>query len=329
MSDQRPAPASGRPGDGARRPVLLLVNPVAGGKLGSGPDLADDPELLQPTALAAALRKRGLEVELHELSEDDDAAALAVAADDGGRDVVVAGGDGTVGAVAAALCGRGATLGILPRGSFNNVARGSGVPLELDPALDAIGAGDVARIDAGVAQVGDREERFFEAAGVGLDADGFGAVEAGERRSALTMVTRAWRALRRRRSPMRITLDGRTYRTGAPAVTISNGPYHGFGFALAPEADPQDGLFDVAIFTGMSRLDVLLHFVRVARHRPVREPRMIRRRAAEVRVEGQRRQHPVHVDGRSVGRTPAAFRVDPGALRLFRPASVGDRQPGG
>lgn len=313
-----------------RRPILLLVNPVAGGKLGSGPDLADDPRLLEPEALAAALRARGLDVELHELSEGDDAAALATAADERGRDVVVAGGDGTVGAVAAALCGRDATLGILARGSFNNVARGSGVPLELDPALDAIAAGHVAAIDAGVAQVGHREERFFEAAGVGLDAEGFGAVEAGERTDARAMVARAWRALRRRRAPMRITLDGRHYRTGAPAVTISNGPYHGFGFALTPEADPQDGLLDVAIFAGMTRLDVLLHFARVARHRPAREPRVIRHRATEVRVEGQRREHPVHVDGRSVGSTPATFRVDPGALRLFRPAaSVGDRQARG
>jgi diacylglycerol kinase (ATP) len=118
---------------------------------------------------------------------------------------------------------------------------------------------------------------------------------------------------------MRITLDGQRYRTGSPAVTISNGPYHGFGFALTPDADPRDGLFDVAIFTGMTRLDVLLHFVRVARHREAREPRVIIRRAREVSVEGQRRQHPVHVDGRSVGMSPVTFRIDPGALRLFRP----------
>lgn len=302
-----------------RRPVFLVVNPAAGGKLGSGPDLSDDARELEPEALARALRERGLEVQLHELEEDDDAPALATAAAERGMDVVVAGGDGTVGAVAAALCGSEATLGILARGSFNNVARGSGVPLELDPALDAIGSGASVAIDAGVAVVAGREERFFEAAGVGLDADGFGAVEAGERSSPLAMLLRAWRALRRRRSPMRITLDGQRYRTGSPAVTISNGPYHGFGFALTPDADPRDGLFDVAIFTGMTRLDVLLHFVRVARHREAREPRVIIRRAREVSVEGQRRQHPVHVDGRSVGMSPVTFRIDPGALRLFRP----------
>ncbi len=301
-----------------RRPILLLVNPAAGGKIGSGPDLADDAEALEPERLAAALRQRGLEIELRELGPDDDAAALARAAADERRDVVVAGGDGTVGAVAAALCGVDVTLGILARGSFNNVARGAGVPLELEPALDAIEHGRSASIDAGVAIVDGTEERFFEAAGVGIDAEGFGAAEAGEDNRPLLMLRRTWRALRRRRSPMRITIDGKRYRTGAPAVTISNGPYHGFGFALSPEADPQDGQLDVAIFAGMSRLDVLLHFVRVARHRPAREPRVIRRRAAELTIEGLRRQHPVHVDGRQAGETPATFRVDAGALRIFR-----------
>lgn len=301
-----------------RRPVLLLVNPVAGGKPGSGPDLSEDPDELEPDALASALRERGLEVTLHVLAEDDDAAALARAAAGDGRDIVIAGGDGTVGAVAAVLCGGEATLGILARGSFNNVATGFGVPLELDPAVDVIGRGQAASLDAGIARIGEREERFFEAAGVGLDADGFGAVAAGERAGILSLVRRLWRALRRRRTPMRITLDGKRYRTGAPAVTISNGPYHGFGFALTPDADPQDGLLDVAIFGGMSRLEVVAHFLRVARHRPVREPRVTVHRAAEIAVDGTRAPLPVHVDGRPVGSTPVAFRVDRGALRLFR-----------
>jgi diacylglycerol kinase family enzyme len=301
-----------------RRPILLLVNPVAGGKPGSGPDLSDDPDELEPAALADALREQGLDVRLHVLAEDDDAAELAAKAGRDGHDIVIAGGDGTVGAVAAALCGGEATLGILARGSFNNVATGFGVPLELDAAVAAIAAGTAGRMDSGIAVIGEREERFFEAAGVGLDAEGFGAVAAGERTGIVSVVRRLWRALRRRRTPMRIGLDGKRYRTGAPAVTIGNGPYHGFGFALTPDADPQDGLLDVAIFGGMSRLEVVAHFVRVARHRPVGEPRITVRRAAVVTVDGTRARLPVHVDGRPAGSTPVEFRVDAGALRLFR-----------
>ncbi len=133
-----------------RRPILLLVNPVAGGKPGSGPGLADDEALLAADALRDALKRRGLEVNYRELAEGDDLAELAVHAADTGHDVVVAGGDGTVSIAAAALVGHeSATLGILAMGSFNNMARGFGIPVTLEEALDVIGAGAVTHVDAG------------------------------------------------------------------------------------------------------------------------------------------------------------------------------------
>ena len=304
-----------------RRPILLLVNPTAGGKPGSGPSLDDDPERLRPEALAGALRAKGLDLELHVLAEDDDAGDLAREGADGGRDVVVAGGDGTVSSVAAALVEHdAATLGILALGSFNNMARGYGVPVELDPALEVIASGEPSAVDCGwVLRTEEDEGRpFFEAAGVGLDAVGFLAVELAERRGWWRAARGVWRGLRMRRTPMRITIDGRAYRTGSPAVTVSNGPYHGMGFAISSDADPTDGLFDVAVFGGMSRLEVLRHFLAVARHRPRREPRISAIRARRVTVEGVRRALPAHADGVSIGSTPVTFEVRPGALRLFR-----------
>ena len=304
-----------------RPPILLLVNPTAGGKPGSGPSLHEDEERLRPEALAGALRARGLALELHELKEDDDAGALAREAADGGNDVVVAGGDGTVSGVAAALVGHpSATLGILAMGSFNNMARGFGIPVELEPALDVIASTEPSAVDCGwaVRIEGDRGRPFFEAAGVGLDAIGFLAVELAERRGWWRGARGLWRGMRMRRTPMRITIDGRTYRTGSPAVTVSNGPYHGMGFAVATEADPTDGLLDVAVFSGMSRWEVLRHFLAIARRRPRREARITARRAKRVTVEGTRRALLAHADGVSIGSTPVTFEVRPAALRLFR-----------
>jgi diacylglycerol kinase (ATP) len=303
-----------------RRPLLLLINPTAGGKPGSGPGLHDDPGRLTPDALAGALRERGVEVEVRELGEDDDAGALARAAADEGRDVVVGGGDGTVSQVAAAMVGHpDATMGILALGSFNNMARGFGVPVELEPALEVIAAGSATAVDCGwVVQAGAEGRPFFEAAGVGIDAIGFLAVELAEKRGWLRGLRAVWRLLRYRRTPMRITIDGRSYRTGSPAVTVSNGPYHGMGFAISAEADPTDGLLDVAVFRGMSRLQVLRHYLAVARRRPRREPRIIGYRARRVSIEGIRRTLPAHADGVSIGTTPVTFEVRPGALRVFR-----------
>lgn len=314
-----------------RRPLLLLVNPVSGGKLGA-PDVLDaKPEELEPGALLAALERRGLRVELHVLGEDDDAPALARAAAERGLDVIAGGGDGTVGPVAGALCHTDATLGILAMGSWNNVAMTCRVPMGLEPALDAIARGEAARIDAGLAwhpadglEAADDAPppadatRFFEAAGVGLDAAGFGAGQVGERRGWLAAARSAWRAIRRRRTPMHLVVDGRRLRTAAPAVTVCNGPYMGMGFAIAPEADPSDGKLNVVVFSGMSSWGVVRHLIAVAGRRTRREPRMRRLDAERVTVAGVRRVLPAHADGQSIGPTPVTFAVDPGALRVFR-----------
>ena len=303
-----------------RRPVQLLINPTAGGKPGSGPDLHEDPERLTPDALATALRERGLDVTVHELAVDDDVTELARTAADDGRDVVVGGGDGTVSLVAAALVGhRKASLGILALGSFNNMARGFGVPVQLDAALDVIAAGRATEMDCGwVVRERDEGRPFFEAAGVGIDAIGFLAVELAEKRGWWRAARALWRGLRFRRTPMRITIDDRTYRTGSPSVTVSNGPYHGMGFAISADADPTDGVLDVAVFRGMSRLEVMAYFVAVARRRPRKEPRITGYRARRVKIEGAHRALPAHADGVSVGTTPVTFEVRPRALRVFR-----------
>jgi diacylglycerol kinase (ATP) len=307
-----------------RRSVLLIVNPVSGGKLGSTAPLSDDPAALEPEALARALESRGLSVRLHVLTEDDDPAEVARGAQLD-EDVVVAGGDGTVGPVAEVLTGGDRPLGILPMGSWNNIGRGLGIPLELEPALDVIARGKATAVDAGLAwhaaADGARLEdarAFFEAAGVGLDAAGFGAVELGERAGWRFAFRAMWRALRRRRTRMLIELDGEVLRRRAPAVTVCIGPYHGMGFALVADADPADGLLDIAVFSGMSELDVVRHFLRVARGRERHEPRIEVLRGRRITVRGVSRVLPAHTDGRSIGVTPVTFEVQAGSLRVFR-----------
>ena len=302
-----------------RRPILLLANPASGGKPGAPPPLSDDADRLEPQALADELARRGLQVTLHVLAESDDLAQLTAQAVSDGRDVVVAGGDGTVGAAAATLVGTDATLGILALGSFNNVARGMGLPAELDGALDVIAGGSVGLVDVGTATHDDGEpELFFEAAAVGLEAAGFGVMELAERRGRLRALRLLWRVLRQRRRAMWLTVDGRRRRTRAPSVVVCNTPYHGAGFALVPDADPADGQLHVAVFDGMSTGQALLHYLRVARGREAREPGVRVVVGTEIRVEAVRGTLPAHADGRSIGITPVVFSLRPGALRIFR-----------
>jgi diacylglycerol kinase (ATP) len=316
-----------------RRPLLLLVNPVAGGKPAAP---ASDQPPLEPEELRDHLAAGGADVTLRLLTQEDDPGMLAAEAAASGADVAVAGGDGTVRPVAAALVGTNATLGVIARGSWNNIATGWGLPREERAAARVIAEGASRDVDVGLAwhpmhgvalqdEPPDDAVAFFEAAGVGFDAAGFGAAQVGARYGAWRALRAGWRALRRRRTRMVLTVDGRRLRTSAPAVTVCNGPYYGFGFALAPEADPTDGQLDVVVFSGMTTLGVLRHYMAVARNRPRREPRVKHVAARLVHVVGSRRTLPAHADGESLGTTPVTFGVRAAGLRVFAPR---DQLPG-
>lgn len=76
--------------------------------------------------------------------------------DSGYPTIVAAGGDGTVSAVAAAVVGTPAALGVLPLGTLNHFARDAGIPLSLERAVAAVVAGHTRLID-----VGEVNGRFF------------------------------------------------------------------------------------------------------------------------------------------------------------------------
>ena len=224
---------------------------------------------------------------------------------------IVAGGDGTTAGVARALVGTGVTLGILPFGTFMNIARALGIP-RTDPAAAAeiIARGAARQIDVG--EVGGR--LFFEAAGIGLDADVFTAGRA-LRRGERGLAAAALRALLRRRSErVRVEVDGRASTHRILQAVVCNGPWYGWGFSVAPDATVDDGLLDLVIFPD-SRLRVLREVVAAAvdRDRPARGRRF---RGTRITLSATR-ELAVHADAEVVGQLPQTFTVRPRALRVF------------
>ncbi|MCA1553414.1 MAG: hypothetical protein LC737_03455, partial [Chloroflexi bacterium] len=83
--------------------------------------------------------------------------------------VIVAAGDGTIEDVAFQLIGSKTSLGIIPIGTMNNLARSWGVPLDVEDACTLLGMGLTREIDVGRVQAGEKAkvEYFLETAGVG------------------------------------------------------------------------------------------------------------------------------------------------------------------
>src|SRR5438132_4565892 len=153
-----------------RERAVLIVNPAAGKRHAEDGDLAECVRLLGAAGFDIDRRDTGPEG-----PTSADLAKSAVA--DGFRVVLVAGGDGTVAPAAIAVVGTEATLGILPFGSFMDIANGLGIPLKPIDAARVIAERRVKRSDVGEVA----GKIFFETCGIGIDADIFGAARLAER----------------------------------------------------------------------------------------------------------------------------------------------------
>ena len=285
--------------------ALAIVNPAAGG----GTARAD------VDAVLGELRARFETIDVVETGlEHPTAAELGERGMRDGYDaVLVAGGDGTVGAAARALVNTDVILGILPFGTYMNIARAIGIPREDQrAAAQVIVAGNVRSIDVGA--VG--ETLFFEAAGIGLDADAFAATRAVQRGDHGYALAALGALVRRRGARVRIDVDGRVRTHRIVQAVVSNGPWYGWGFEAAPGARLDDGMLDLVII-GDNKLHALREMIAAAidRGRPARGRRY---RGARITLSATD-ELAVHADGAIVGNLPQTFTVRPKALKVYAP----------
>lgn len=271
----------------------------------------------------AGLRDR-LEALLRELEIEADpvftspGASLAprTAEEAAGYDLfLVWGGDGTVGEVATGLIGTGTPLGILPAGTFNNLARALGLPRDPLAAARAVAAARPRPMDAGFAN----GRVFLEVAGVGLDAAVFPFGERLKARQLNALVPAFARLARFRAVEIILDLDhAQGVRVRAPLVAVANGPFYGAGFSVARDARWDDGRLTVRVFEEASPAGLVWHFLNIARHRLPRSTPGLTFHARRVRVTADE-PLAAHADGWPVGTTPVRFEAEAGALRVLAP----------
>ena len=258
------------------------------------------------------------------------AAAVARPAELPGRvaDVVAAGydrvilgaGDGTVAAVLPALVHRPVTLGILPLGTSNSLARALGIPRDLPGAVAVIAAGHAARIDAGRAN----GRYFLNTLTVGL-ADAIvreAAPALGRLPRLLAYGLAAPRALLRHRAFRAELVAGERRETvRTHQVLVANGTHLGVGAVNVPlgtGAAIDDGRLRVFALAGASRWALLRRSLLLALGRPAAAaaPSFV----ADALTIAAAPAQAVRLDGERAGRTPVDIALERGALRVFSPA---------
>jgi len=254
--------------------------------------------------------------------------------------VAAAGGDGTVESIASALIGKNIPFGVIPAGTYNNFARSLGIPLDPVEACDVIKTGRPRPIDVGFAN----GKPFFECLGSGLDAAlyPFGEqIKSGKLHRWYDLLRRAYRYPRQ---TFNLTLDrpvcdalvrgstneshqlvhllkkkhGNEILLSALMLTVSNGPYFGMNFNVAPEQRIDDGMLTATVFSRYSKLQLWWHFLAIAFGRREYCPKAIAFRVSKLQVSGPKRL-PVHLDGTpEKGLWPLDIECKKGAVSIFR-----------
>jgi YegS/Rv2252/BmrU family lipid kinase len=292
---------------GEDRRHLLLVNPSAGsGRVA---------ELL-PRA-RAALEASGVEYgEVATTSLEHGCREAREAAEQGESPIVMS-GDGLIGAVGGVLAGSGVPMGVIPAGRGNDLARVLGIPTEPEAAAELLFAGPTRTIDVG--EINDK--RFLGIASCGFDSDANRiANEARLVKGNLVYLYAALRALAAwKPARFTVTLDGRERVVSGYSVGGCNNKAYGGGMYAAPDAELDDGLFDVLWVERMGKLRFFTRLLpRLFDGTYVELPEVGMERAAEVRIEADR-PFAVYADGDHLTDLPAILRILPRALEVIAP----------
>ena len=169
-----------------------------------------------------------------------------------GFDVVIGvGGDGTINEVADAVRPTSMTMGVIPMGSGNGLARSLDIPMDPEAALEVIRRGYVKRIDCCEAN----GVPFFVTFGVGFDAQVTASYDQKSFRGPLSYVlSTVDQFIKHKSSLYRLHLNGEVIEQKAFLVTCANADQYGNNAIIAPEAELDDGLFDVVVIRNMSLL---------------------------------------------------------------------------
>ncbi len=278
-------------------------------------------------ALVEPLRAAGLNPEVRLIRHGARLTAEAERArNEGFATIVAAGGDGTVCAVAQALAGSEAVLGIIPLGTFNFFARSLGLPETAEAAVEALIHGKVESVAA--AEVNGR--LFLNNASLGLYPALLEKREKVYAKYGRSRWAAYWSALRTlttydRPSRLRIITDGRATHLRSPMVFVAQNAYQLEQYGLQDGVDLiRQGKLAVYVAPELRRWQVLgfsiRMFLRVAR--PYRDFTL--EGATEVEIETRAPRRTIARDGeREKMQAPFRFRALPAALRVIVPSGTG------
>lgn len=235
--------------------------------------------------------------------------------------VAVAGGDGSMTRAAAELAHSKITLGVLPLGTGNSFAHSLDIH-GIEAAIATIASGECRKIDLGIVN----GCHFANFSTIGLTSDiAAGTPDALKRIAGVGAYVLAGivPALRKERFAVRIRGDGVRFRGDVYQVIVASGRHFG-ETPILPTATVLSGKLAVYTSTANGVPGIAKEFLAVARGRQTELEEAHWWTTVRLRIETDPPQL-IAIDGKPIDETPARFRIDHRALRVFVPRGFDGR----
>ncbi|HMJ70801.1 MAG TPA: diacylglycerol kinase family protein [Cyclobacteriaceae bacterium] len=168
--------------------------------------------------------------------------------------VIAVGGDGTVTLLSECLVNTTMSLGILPAGSANGMAKELGINTDPQKALDVIAAGFTRRISATIIN----GRTSIHLADVGLNAFMLKEFQSRGKRGYLGYTLATAKVLWKNRGvDVDLAYDGKHVRIKADIILIANATSYGTGVTVNPVGKLDDDVFEVIAIPNLSLGDVI------------------------------------------------------------------------
>jgi diacylglycerol kinase (ATP) len=234
--------------------------------------------------------------------------------------VIAVGGDGTLKLVADLLTGTDTTIGLLPAGSANGMAKELDIPADPAGALDVILSGQLKKIH--LTRI--NNERCIHLSDIGFNAFVIKTFEDEGVRGMWGYIKAAWKVLwNYNHMNVKIKIDDEYIQREAAMVVIANATKYGTGVLINPEGRLDDDRFEVIIIKKISFAEIFkMRFT----HRPYHPGKTELFQTTLLEINSRHKVH-FQVDGEYRGKLKSVIaEIIPGALTMLVPAEAGGKK---
>ena len=301
---------------------LVVVNPNAGRRKG----------LIDWEKISRILADHGLQYTAFFTERPGHATELTIQniEEEGYKKIVVVGGDGTMNEVVNGIFGQNRfetteiTLGMITVGTGNDWGRMFGIPSDYEEAVRILTRNQTFIQDAGRVMYRNEDKpgnRYFvNIAGMGFDAEvtrkSNRMKEKGRGGVLLYFMNIFTSLINYRFVEALINVDGFDMANKIFSINVGICKYSGGGMIQAPNAIPDDGLFDLTVINKISKPNVLLSLKRLYNGTIDKHPKVESYRGKTIKVDSKDTIL-LETDGESLGHTPIEFSIIPRSIKIL------------